>query len=273
MSTIKNTYDNVEDIPQGMETIYTKNEETGTYHLPTVEGTVSKDRLDEFRTNNVNLRKEVEGYDVKIEGYESQLEEMKVKMRAVEDKFSNVDLDEWSSLQAERKANAEKELIEKGDVDLLINSRVDEVLAAQQKVLAEQKSSYESQILSLQDDLVNYDSQLNTMVVDNELAKAAGLAGVRASAMEDLMSRGQTVFRVEDGKAVAYNTEGRQMYQEDAVTPVSIDGWIEGLTKNAPHLFEASQGAATPQPTSAPAQAEVLSTHDSILAGLAGLNK
>ena len=87
MSTIKNTYDNVEDIPQGMETIYTKNEETGTYHLPTVEGTVSKDRLDEFRTNNVNLRKEVEGYDVKIEGYESQLEEMKVKMRAVEDKF------------------------------------------------------------------------------------------------------------------------------------------------------------------------------------------
>ena len=164
--------------------------------------------------------------------------------------------------------------LKKGDVDTLINSRVDEVLAAQQKVLAEQKAMYEDQVLSLQTDLVSYDTQLNTMLVDNELTKIAADAGVRSSALEDVLSRGRSVFRVEDGKAVAFNDQGRQMYMEDAVTPVAIDGWIESLTKSAPHLFESSQGAGTPQPTSAPVKTEAPSTaHDSILAGLAALEK
>ena len=273
MSTIKTTYDNVEDIPEGMETIYTHDEATGRYNLPQVEGMVAKTRLDEFRDNNLGLRQEVEGYDDKLEQSAMALDKMRADMTAMEEKFSGVDLNEWSDLQAERKAMADKELIDKGDVDTLINNRVDEVLAAQRKVLAEQKDTYESQILGLQEDLVNYDGQLNVMVVDNELAKIAGQHGVRASAMEDLMSRGRSVFRVQDGNAVAFQEDGRQMYMEDAVTPLSIDGWIEGLTSNAPHLFEASTGASISQPTNSPAPAaEPASTHDSIKAGLANLN-
>ena len=274
MSTIKNTYDNVEDIPQGMESVYTHNEETGKYSLPQVEGFVPKTRLDEFRDNNVNLRKEVEGYDTKIEESAAALDKMRADMKTMEERFSGVDLDEWASLQAERKAMAEKELIEAGDVDKLINSRVDEVIAAKQKELQAQKDAYEQQVLSLQEDLVNYDGQLNKMVVDNEISKIASRAGIAPSAMDDVLSRGRSVFRVEDGQAVAFNDEGRQMYMEDAVTPLGIDGWVEGLTKSAPHLFESSKGAGTPQPTTAPAKAEgSLNTHDSILAGLAGLDK
>ena len=275
MSTIKNVYDNVEDIPTGMESVYTKNEETGSYQFNAeVEGMVSKTRLDEFRDNNVNLRKEVEGYDSKIEESAMALDSMRSEMKAMEEKFSGVDMDEWASLQAERKAMAEKELIEAGDVDKLINSRVDEVIAAKQKELQAQKEAYEHQVLSLQEDLVNYDGQLSTMLIDNEISKIASRAGVQNSALDDVLARGRSVFRVEDGQAMAFNGEGRQMYLEDAVTPLGIDGWVEGLTKSAPHLFESSQGAGTPQPTSAPAQAEAnLNTHDAILAGLASLDK
>ena len=272
MSTIKNSYDNVEDIPEGMETIYTQND-AGKYTVA-IDGMVDKTRLDEFRDNNINLRKEIEGHGDAVVGFEDQLMAMKSQMQAVEEKYSGIDLDEWSALQAEQKAMADKELIEKGDVDTLINGRVDEVLAAQQKVLAEQKSIYETQITSLQEDLVTYDAQLNTMLVDNELVKIAGQHGIRASAMEDLMSRGRTVFQVEDGGAVALNEQGRQIYMDDAVTPLSIDGWVEGLSKSAPHLFESSTGAAISQPTDSPAPAvEAASTHDSILAGLASLDK
>ena len=272
MSTIKNTYDNVESIPEGLESIYTKQDD-GSFKV-TVEGQVDKGRVDEFRDNNINLRKEIEGFEAgKIE-QENSMNELKAQLDAVTDKFSGIDLDEWNSLQAERKANAEKELIEKGDVDALINSRVDEVIAAKQKELATQKSSYDAQVASLQDDLLNYDGQLNTMLVDNELTKIAADAGVRSSAMEDVLSRGRAVFRVEDGQAVAFNEAGRQMYLDDAVTPLNINSWVEGLTKSAPHLFESSVGAGTPQPTSAPVKTDAsVNTHDSILAGLAALDK
>ena len=271
MSTLVKQYDDVESIPEGLESIYTKTDD-GKY-VVNVEGSVDKTRLDDFRDNNINLRKEIEGFEAKqLEG-ENSMAELKAQLEAVNDKFSGIDLDEWNSLQAERKANADKELIEKGDVDTLINNRVDEVIAAKQKELAAQKDSYEAQMASLQDDLLNYDGQLNTMLVDNELTKIAADAGVRASAMEDVLSRGRAVFRVEDGQAVAFNEQGRQMYLDDAVTPLNINTWIEGLIESAPHLFESSKGSGTTQPTSAPAKADAtLSSHDSILAGLAQLD-
>ena len=272
MSTLIKQYDNVESIPEGLESIYTKTDD-GKF-VVNVEGSVDKTRLDDFRDNNINLRKEIEGFESKQLDNDSAMAELKLQLDAVNDKFSGIDLDEWNSLQAERKANADKELIEKGDVDTLINNRVDEVIAAQKKELAAQKSTYEAQVASLQDDLLNYDGQLNTMLVDNELTKIAADAGVRASAMEDVLSRGRAVFRVEDGQAVAFNDQGRQMYLDDAVTPLNINAWIEGLTESAPHLFESSTGAGTTQPTSVPAKADTtLSSHDSILAGLAALNK
>ena len=229
--------------------------------------------IQDYKESNLNLRKEIEGFEAKQLDGENTINELKAKLDAVTDKFSGIDLDEWNSLQKERKYNAERELIEKGDVDTLINSRVDEVIAAKQKELATQKSTYDAQVASLQEDLLSYDGQLNTMLVDNELTKIAADAGVRSSAMEDVLSRGRSVFRVEDGQAVAFNEQGRQMYLDDAVTPLNINAWVEGLTKSAPHLFESSIGAGTPQPTSAPVPTEAPSNaHDSILAGLASLS-
>ena len=271
--SIKQTYDNVADIPEGMEALYSQTD-SGAYQIKEIEGMVGKGKVDEFRENNINLRKQMEGFESQNMDSENRLTDMQSQMKAMEEKYSDIDLDQWAEQQAETKRMAEKEMIEKGDVDSLINGRVDEVLAAKAKEIATMKSSYEEQLLSMQKDLASYDSQLNTMLVDNELTKVAGQHGIRASATEDLVSRGRTVFRVEDGQATAFNNEGRQMYLEDAVTPLSIDGWVEGLTKSAPHLFESSTGAAVTQPTSTPVQPDVgLNTHDSILAGLAGLDK
>jgi hypothetical protein len=110
------------------------------------------------------------------------------------------------------------------------------------------------------------------MLVDNEITVIAAEAGVRSSAMEDVMLRGRGMFRVENGKAVAYDQEGRAIYGDDAVTPLSMKEWIGKLTENAPHLFEASTGAATQQPSSA-LNAPVTEAVglDSILAGLVNL--
>ncbi len=272
MSTIKNTYNNIEDIPAGLENHYTETD--GAYTFNGVEGLVEKNRLNEFRDNNIQLRKDLEAREDAMATSAEELRMMQNSMKDLEGKFAGVDLEEWNAIKAERKAVAEKELIEAGEVDKLIDSRVNDVLAVQHKELENQKLAYEKQILSLQEDLVNYDGQLNTMLVDNELAKVANASGVRASAVTDLLSRGNGIFRVENGVATAFTAEGRPMYDTDAVTPLTIDRWVEGLTTSAPHLFEASTGAASVQPTTTSAPAEVIATpHDSILAGLASLNR
>jgi hypothetical protein len=272
MSTIKNTYNNIEDIPAGMETLFT--EQDGVHTLTGVEGVVDKSRLNEFRENNIQLRKDIEAREEAVAQSGAEMKAITEQMEAMKNQFAGVDLEEWKAIQIERKDVEEKRLIEAGEVDQLINSRVNDVLAAQQKELAAQKSAYEKQILGLQDDVVGYNGQLNTMLVDNELAKIAGSQGVRASAVEDLLSRGRSIFRVEEGMATAFNAEGRPMYDADAVTPLTIGKWIEGLTATAPHLFEMSTGAASVQAAdTAPVIEATATPHDAILAGLAGMNK
>ena len=270
--SIKHTYGDASEIPQGLEGAYTQTAD-GSFALQ-VDGMVDKGRLDEFRDNNVGLRKEIESHESMSLDYETRLATMQEQMRTVEDKYAGIDMEEWSYMQQEQKAMEERDMIERGDVDSLINSRVDEVVAAKQKELTSQKESYEHQIFSLQEDLVNYDGQLSKMLVDNELTKIASSAGIAPSAMDDVLTRGREVFRVENGKAVAFSREGRQMYQDDAVTPVTIDGWVDGLAKNAPHLFESSSGAGMTQPSTSTAKVvEGVSGQDAILAGLAALNK
>ncbi len=269
--SIKQTYGNVEEIPEGLESIYSQTD-SGSYQFVGADGLVDKGRVDEFRDNNIQLRKDLESRDDQIGKYSDQLTEMIGAVEKMESKYGNVDLEEWNTYQAERKMVAEKELIEAGDVDLLINGRVEEVIAAKQKEIEALKETYEKQLDTMKLDITGYDTQLNKMLVDNELTKIAADKGVRSSALEDVLSRGRTVFRVEDGRAAAFSEEGRQIYMEDAVTPLTIDGWIEGLTKTAPHLFEMSSGSGIQQPTSSPAPvAEPQSPEQLILAGLGNL--
>ena len=129
MSTIKTTYNNIEDIPEGMESLYT--EQDGVHTLTGVEGVVDKSRLNEFRDNNIQLRKDLEAREEAVAAAGSEMKEIQAQMEAMKSQFAGVDLDEWKTIQAERKAVAEKELIEAGEVDQLINSRVNDVLAAQ----------------------------------------------------------------------------------------------------------------------------------------------
>ncbi len=268
---LQHTYHNVEDIPSGMESAYTKTEE-GTYTLGQVEGMVTKGRLDEFRENNVGLRKELEDYQGKISESAQAMADMKAQMEALENKYSGIDLDEWKTLQSEKDAIAKKEMIDAGKVDELISQRANEILEAKAKEIESIRGEHGQTVEGLQAKLATYDTQLNKMLVDNEITKMAADMSVRATAIDDVLSRGRDLFRAEDGAAVAYDQSGLKMYGEDAVTPLSIRGWMGNLMETAPHLFEQSGGAGTPAPASnvAPTPATTSGT-DAILAGLAAL--
>jgi hypothetical protein len=270
---LKKIYENAEEIPAEAASMYSKNEDTGHHHLSVeVEGMVDKARLDDFRDNNIQLRKDVEAQQDLARTSEESTQAMAAKMKELENKFSGIDLEEWATLQAEKKAVADKELIEAGEVDTLVNRRVEEVASAKQREIDALTKTYESRISELNGDIKGFDSQLSEMLIDNEITKIAADAGVRSSAMEDVLLRGRGVFRVKDGKAIAFDTEGRNVYGDDAVTPLSINAWMGKLTENAPHLFDSSTGAQVQQPATTRVEASSkIQGVDSILAGLSKL--
>jgi hypothetical protein len=269
---LKTTYENAQDIPEGMESLYTEGE-NGAFNLGEIEGMVDKSRLDEFRDNNIQLRKDMETSEAAGLTAMEKFEEQSAALKELQDKFSSIDMEEWDNLQAEKQAMADKQLIEAGDVDTLIEQRVAEVLAVKERELEEIQSVYEDKVLGLESHLSDYDGQLSKMLVDNEITKFAAEHGVRTSALEDVLYRGRGLFRVEEGAAVAFDESGRKVYGEDAVTPLTISGWLGGLANNAPHLFEASTGTGAVQPVAQPAQVkkEPVSTHELLMQGLSNI--
>ena len=132
---IQYTYDDVADIPEGYEALYTQNDE-GVFNMTQVEGVTAKGKLDEFRENNISLRQ--------------QIEEKEALAADLESKFSGVNLEKWNEFQEKESAMAEQqrkideqELIDKGDVDTLIERRVQEVLAAKEKELSSMRGDHD----------------------------------------------------------------------------------------------------------------------------------
>tara|TARA_R110000737_G_scaffold93211_1_gene126347 strand:+ start:5232 stop:6026 length:795 start_codon:yes stop_codon:yes gene_type:complete len=261
---IQYTYNDVADIPEGYEALYTQNDE-GVFNMTQVEGVTAKGKLDEFRENNISLRQ--------------QIEDRETESAALQSKFSGVDLEKWNQFQEQESAMAEKqrqiddqELIDKGDVDTLIERRVQEVLAAKDKELGDMRGGHDETLTELYTQLENYETQFSSLVIDRELASLSADLGVASSALEDVLTRGRATFKVEEGRPVAYDKDGLKMYGADAITPLSVGEWLDGLSDKAPHLFNKSRGTGAGQPSDTPVQdRESGNATDLILAGLANM--
>ena len=174
----------------------------GGKHYLNVEGAVSKRKIDEFRDNNVKLMKQLEEY-------------------------KDIDRDEYTKLK-EDALNGSK--LGKEEVDKLINDRV--------KTMRKQ---FESDNGKLQETNSTLNSQLETLLVDSAIRQASSKIGVLGSAVDDVVLRAKSVFKVESGAAVPYDRDGI-MYGKDGSSPMSTGEWVKGLKKTAPHLFEMSVG-------------------------------
>lgn len=198
----------LDGVDEAVANLYTKQGD-GTYMLD-VEGAAPKDKLDEFRTNNIKLLKEID---------------------SLKDKFGSIDLDQYQKLLDEHNQNRDKKLIEEGKIDELVEARV-----------AEMKKATERQISDLTGERDGLASQLSVLVVDNQLQTEAVKAGVLDTALPDVLARGRNVFRVENGKAVPYNGDD-VVYGKDGSTPMSMGEYLGNLAEDAPHLFKKSSGS------------------------------
>ena len=195
----------LEDVAEHLRGLYTE-DGSGGYVLA-VEGAVAKEKLDEFRNTNVDLMKQIE-------------------------KYKDVDPQKYQELMAIQRKVEEQELIEKGEIDKLVGLRTNEM-----------RRQYEEQIANLTKTNEVNTRQLETLTIDNAVRDHAIKLGVQPTAVDDVLLRAKTVFKLHEGKPTPFDKDGQVVYGKDGQNAMNIGEYIGGLKETAPHLFVPSTGS------------------------------
>jgi len=187
-------------------------EKEGAFHLD-VDGMVNKDRVDEFRNKNIDLIKQLDDLTKRYEG---------------------IDPDQVKELLKKEAQLREKKMIDAGKIPELVEEQVKAM-----------RADYEKKIKDLTDKISVSDKQLERLVIDNSIQAESVKAGVRDTAMPDVLLRGRARYKLVDGKAVPIGDDGKTIYGKDGSTPESMTEWVSGLSTSAPHLFKPSIGGGT----------------------------
>lgn len=208
----------LEDVEEAFRSLY-KLGGDGKFYLQTEEDEEGKKKLTEFRDNNIKLMKEKEELEIKLKslGDPKQIEEMKKKMQAIDD----------------------KQMIEAGKIDELVAQKVERMRADFESQLAALKKAVDEKEVML----TKTNDRLSEVLIDSEITKAVtAVGGVRKDAMQDIISRGKRVWRLEDGKPIPKEGD-KLLFGKDGKNPMTFDEWATILSETAPFLFESSGGS------------------------------
>lgn len=202
--TLKYQVVSLDGLSEAIAALYTKGED-GKYTL-SVEGAVPKSKLDEFRDKNVQLLKDAE-------------------------KYKNIDPTKYEDLKKKAKEFEEKQWIEAGEFDKVVDNRVSQM-----------KTDYDTKYNDLSSKYDLSQRQLESLLIDNKVQSVSAKIGIQPTALDDVLLRAKSTFKIKDGAAVASDKDGNIIYGKDGTTPMGIDDWAVNLKTNAPHLFLNSQG-------------------------------
>lgn len=227
--SLKVVVKSLDEVPEALRDQY---KQVGDEFVLDTDDGEFKDRLAEFRNNNIDLTRRVnEGVD-QLKG----LNDLKTTLKGYE------------GLDAEKARKAIHTMEQIDEQKLIDAGKMDEVLAQRTSRMV---SDYDGQIVALNKSLDEsrnsgdvYKEKLSTVVIDNSLQTAVGgVATVRKGAMQDILSRGRNVWSLnEDGTPVPTGSDGKVMYGKDGKSTLSMDEWAQSLVEDAGYLFEASKG-------------------------------
>ena len=140
-----------------------------------VKGAVSKSKVDEFRDNNI----------LKDQEY-----------KALEKKYSGVDLEKYAEFEATQQKLDDKKLIDSGDIDALVASKIAVVESDYQAKLQHANEQIESLTSSNSNIVSQYEIQGAT-------SKAFSEFKIRPEMQGALTSQINSMFSVKEGKVVA----------------------------------------------------------------------
>lgn len=220
------SFESLDKVPEGLRE-YAK-EDGGKVVVKVVPAV----KLDEFRTNNINLAKE-------RDSYKANLEKVLPVLGGDVGKF-----DEFQAeLQALREVNQkvkDGKLTAKDDIDAEVGRRV-----------ASMKSDFERQLTEKAQEVGAWktkaseaDQKYRRSVVDRMVTDAVlnEKSGADPRALQDILSRSYGVFVVkDDGKIEARDGEA-VIYGADGATPMTPLEWLGKLKSEAPYFFKNSSG-------------------------------
>lgn len=202
-------YNTLDEIPEAMRQFYSQQD--GKYRL-NCEGAVDQKRLEEFRDNNVELTK---------------------KLKAWETAAGEVKLEDLPALILKKKEIEEARVKDKTDLDKKLDERI-----------AAMKVEHDKAIKERDEKIAAKDAALNKAVIQTTVLEKASKLGLVDGASEDLIRRATETWVLDDkGQAVAMK-DGKEIYGTDA-SPLTMDAWLEGLTKSAAFLFKPSAGGGS----------------------------
>lgn len=208
MFKFKMTATELESVNASIKALYTKGED-GDFYLTGITGITSKEKVDEFRTNNITL-----------------MEKLKL--------FDGVDISKYQTLlQNERNQNGKTTITVK-DLEAKVKEGVEERVKAMRTEFDTEKTN-----LTTKNELIG--RQLESLLIDNSVNVAAVEHSVLKTAFGDVISRAKAIFKVEEGKAVGYDGD-KKLYDASGTNPLSISTWVKQLGETAPHLFAGSNG-------------------------------
>jgi hypothetical protein len=194
----------------------------GFYFLQ-ASGMVQKERLNEFRDNNIKLVKQNDDYKTHIDG------------------LGNLTAADIAELK--KKAEAGGGNLDEEQLKALVEEET-------KKRVKKMQDEHTTALTAEQEGRATSDKMLSKLIIDTNVQAESVKSGVRDTAIEDVLLRARNVFRVENGKAVPYKMgeKGEEIvYGKDGQTPQTINEWLADQVETAPHLFKESKGSGAHQ--------------------------
>lgn len=146
---------------------------SGDGYQAQIEGAVSKEKVDEFRTSNIDLANKLKSFD-------------------------GVDMEKVSALMAQEAKLQDAKFIESKDFDGLVESKTNAM-----------KSDYEAKIATLTEQLTSQGTQYNGLVskyeIEGAATKAFGEHKINPEAFDSVMAQIKSKFSIDNGQVVARN--------------------------------------------------------------------
>ncbi len=202
---LKYKYSSKDQVPAEHAALYV--ERDGAFFLD-AEGVTDKAKADELRTNNIELRRQVE------ESLRTATEERQ-KIQAEKDRL---------------------ELIAQGHKP----EEIDKIVTERLKGL---KADWDKQFAAVTGERDSLTTRLTTIQIDQGIITAATKRGLRPTAIPDITARARMVFKLVNGVPQAFEADGKTIrYGRDGITPMTLEEWVDAQVAEAPHLFESNAG-------------------------------
>lgn len=174
----------------------------------------------------------VDGLKSALEKERKAAREAEAKRKAFEEKYKDIDPEQYAELLKAHEAAEEAKAKAGGDIDTLAAKKAQKAIDDANKKLADALAQAEAERKKAQ--------AFQGRVLDDSIRAAAAQAGLHKHAIDDALFRGRVMFTLdENGNAVQRDADGNVVIGKDGKTPFSPSEWLESMRESAPHWFPA----------------------------------